>query len=197
MVDLADLDGKTEITLRARATGSVPEAAAMLAGMEVGWVQSLRCLDDYLTGAADRQIVLMRLLEASPEQVFEVFTTPEHVAAWWGPDGFTITIESMDVRPGGSWLFTMHGPHGVDHPNLIEYQEVTPADRLAFLHRGTPEDPTFHAVITFDRFMGNTVLTMKSVFATAADRDMVVEKYGAIEGGNQTLDRLVAYVASR
>jgi uncharacterized protein YndB with AHSA1/START domain len=58
-----DHDGKTEITVHERADALIPEAALMLAGMEIGMVQSLRRLDDFLTGAADRQIVLTRMLE--------------------------------------------------------------------------------------------------------------------------------------
>ena len=42
-----------------------------------------------------------------------------------------------------------------------------------------------------------TVLTMRNVFATTEERDLVVEKYGAIEGGNQTLDRLGEYLTSK
>jgi len=196
-IDLGDLDGKTEIRLRSKAVGFVPEAEAMLGGMELGWVQSIRCLDDYLTGAVDRQIVLMRLLAAPPEKVFEVWATPEHVAAWWGPAGFSLTTEAMDVRPGGEWRFTMHGPDGVDYQNLIVYEEVAPPERLVYVHSGLPsdEDPAFRTTVWFDEYVGNTVLTMKMVFETAEGRDMIVKKYNAIEGGNQTLDRLVAYVA--
>jgi uncharacterized protein YndB with AHSA1/START domain len=196
-IELTDLDGKTEIRVRASAFGLADGSDVALAGMELGWVQTLRRLDDHLTGAAERQIVLMRLLEAKPAEVFEVWTTPEHVAAWWGPQGFTLTTESMEVRPGGTWRFVMHGPDGVDHPNVIEFDEVVPPERLTFLHLGEPDDPAFRAVVTFDEYLGSTLLTMRSVFETAGDRDLVVDRYGAIEGGNQTLDRLVAYVAER
>jgi uncharacterized protein YndB with AHSA1/START domain len=196
-VDLVELDGKTEIHLRARAVALVPEADPALGGMELGWTSSLRCLDDHLTGAVDRQIVLMRMLEASPERVFEVWTTPEHVAAWFGPDGFTLTTDAMDVRPGGEWVFTMHGPDGVDYPNRVVYEVVDAPTLLVFLHGGEPDDPPFRQTVTFDPFMGGTLLTMKAVWDRAEDRDRNVERSGAIEGGEQTLDRLAAYVAGR
>ncbi len=44
-------DGKTRLTLVAHAVGLVPYAPAMLAGMEVGWSQSLDKLDELVTGA--------------------------------------------------------------------------------------------------------------------------------------------------
>ena len=198
-IDLTDRDGKTEIRVRATGWALIADAVAALAGMELGWVQMLRCLEDHLTGAADRQMVLMRLLDATPQEVFDVWITPEHVGAWWGPDGFTTTTEHMDVRPGGEWRFVMHGPDGVDYPNLIEYEEVAPPERLTFRHSGAPEDdhPSFRSTVTFDEYMGSTIVTMKAVFDTVEDHDLVMTKVQAEEGGNQTLDRLVAYVASR
>jgi uncharacterized protein YndB with AHSA1/START domain len=51
----------------------------------------------------DREIVISRVLDAPRELVWEVWTDPRHVVHWWGPDGFTTTIETMDVRPGGVW----------------------------------------------------------------------------------------------
>jgi uncharacterized protein YndB with AHSA1/START domain len=195
-VTLADHDGKTELTVHERAVALIPEAAAMLGGMEVGMAQSLRKLDDVLTGAVDRQIVLSRMLQAPRERVFEVWTEREHVERWWGPNGFSVTTHEMDVRPGGSWRFTMHGPDGVDYPNLITYEEILRPEMLVLMHTAPGEaDPGFRATVTFDDFAGMTVLTMRSVFASAAARDEVVAKYDAVEGGNQTLDRLVAYLS--
>ena len=198
-IDLAERAGGTELRLRARGVALVPDAVPMLGGMELGWVQSLRCLDDHLTGAADRQLVLMRMLAAPPARVFEVWCAPEHVASWWGPDGFTLTTHEMDVRPGGAWGFTMHGPDGIDVENHIEYEVVEPPSLLRSFHRGALEDddPPFRTTVTFDDWAGNTVLTMKSVFATAEELDLVLTKFDAAEGGEQMLDRLVAYVATR
>jgi uncharacterized protein YndB with AHSA1/START domain len=198
-ITLVDHDGKTEITLRATGTARTPEAVAMLAGMEAGWSQSLQRLDDHLTGAADRQIVLLRLLEAPPAEVFEVWTDADHLARWWGPSGFTTTTHEFDVRPGGIWRFTMHGPDGVDYPNTITYEEIAPPARLVYLHQGASDDehPPFRTIVSFDAMGDQTVLVMRVTFASAEDRDMVMEKFGALEGGNQTLDRLVSYVAER
>jgi uncharacterized protein YndB with AHSA1/START domain len=195
-VTLTEHDGKTELTVEETADALVPEAVAMLGGMEIGMSQSLRRLDDLVTGAIDRQIVLTRFLEAPRERVFEVWTSPEHLAAWWGPNGFSLTTHEIDVRPGGSWRFTMHGPDGVDHPNRLTYEEIVRPELLVYRHDGLPEDedPSFRGTVTFDDFGGLTILTMRNVFQTTAARDETVEKYDAVDGGNQTLDRLVAYV---
>jgi uncharacterized protein YndB with AHSA1/START domain len=197
-VTLGDNGGKTEITVSERAEALIPEAVMMLAGMELGLTQSLRHLDDFLTGSFDRLISLTRMIEAPRELVFDAWTSDEHLSQWWGPNGFTLTTEDIDVRPGGRWRFMMHGPDGVDYPNELLYEEVVRPERITFEH-GAPgtDHPTFRGVITFDEFMGNTVLTMKSVFQTKEHMDEVVERYGAIEGGNQTLDRLVGYVTEQ
>lgn len=147
---LADHGGKTEITLHSRAVALTPEGVLMLGGREAGWSQSLRSLEDVLTGSVDRQIVIMRMLEAPRERVFEAFTTRDQVEQWWGPDRFSVTTEQMDVRPGGIWRFTMQGP---------------------------------------------TIVTMKAVFDSTEARDLIVDKYNAIEGGTQTLGRLEAFLA--
>jgi len=196
-ITLVDRDGRTELTVHERASALTPEADMMLGGMEVGMVQSLRRLEAALAGVLDRQIVLLRMYEASPATVFEAWTTRSAVEKWWGPNGFTITVAEMDVRPGGTWRFTMHGPDGVDYPNLITYEDVSAPEQLVFRHEGAPDDPAFRSTVTFDDFGGMTVLTMRNVFATTEERDLVVEKYGAIEGGNQTLDRLGEYLTSK
>src|SRR5882757_8479554 len=55
------------------------------------------------------QLIYTRLLDAPRELVWEVWTKPEHLSAWWGPNGFTLTHKSMQVRKGSEWKFTMHG----------------------------------------------------------------------------------------
>jgi uncharacterized protein YndB with AHSA1/START domain len=145
---------------------------------------------------AGREIVIRRLIDAPRELVFKMYTRPEHTAHWWGPTGFTITTKSMDVRPGGTWRFTMHAPNGREFPNRTTYLEVVRPERLVFWHGNDSDDAAdrFHVTVTFDKQGQRTYLTMRSVFATAAERDKVVKEYNAIEGGNQTLDRLEAYL---
>jgi len=151
------------------------------------------------TRMADNEIVITRLLNAPRELVWEVWTNPRHVAQWWGPRGFTTTIEKMDVRPGGVWKHVMHGPDGTDYPNSSVFKEVVKPERIVFAHGGGKEGgpgANFVATWTFEAEDKNkTRITMRLVFKTAAERDEVVKAYNAIEGGNQTLDRLTEYVA--
>ena len=149
-------------------------------------------------GTADREIVTTRVFDAPRELVFEAWTRPDHVARWWGPRGFTTTTSEMDVRPGGVWRFVMHGPDGTDYKNKIVFVEVVRPERLAYKHSGEDEteDVRFYTTVTFADEGGKTRLTMRAVFETAAARDHAVEKYGAVEGGKQTLERLGEYLAA-
>ena len=145
---------------------------------------------------ADREIVTTRLIDAPRELVFEAWTDPEHVAHWFGPDGFTTITHSMDVRPGGVWRFTMRGPDGKNWPNVVTYEQVVRPERLVYLHGDETETDMFHNTVTFDDEGGKTALTMRAVFKTAAARDYVARERGAVEGGQQTISRLERYVRS-
>jgi uncharacterized protein YndB with AHSA1/START domain len=145
-----------------------------------------------------REIRLTRLLDAPRELVWRAWTEPEQVAQWWGPLGFTSTILEMDVRPGGVWRLIMRGPDGAEYPNRSVFLEVVKPERLIYDHGWDQEGAPamFRATVTFDQEGDKTRLTMHSLFPTAAARDEVVEKYYAIEGGNQTLDRLETHLAT-
>lgn len=189
-ITFRDVDGKTELHVKAQAVALVPEAAPMLGGMRAGWTQSLQCLDDVLTGALDRQMVISRLFQASREVVYAAWTDPEQLPEWYGPKGFTLTMQEMDVRVGGALRFIFHGPDGTDYPNDYVYDEVVPSERLVMTHA----DPRFISTVTFDDFMGMTALTLRVVFETASERDETVEKVNAIERGNETLDKLAQHL---
>lgn len=70
------------------------------------------------------ELYLTRLYHAPVKRVWEAWTDPKQVAQWWGPRGFTLTTRSKDVRAGGTWDYTMHGPDGVDYENLAKFLEV-------------------------------------------------------------------------
>jgi uncharacterized protein YndB with AHSA1/START domain len=119
------------------------------------------------------------------------------VVNWWGPNGFSTTIEKMDFRVGGVWKHVMHGPDGTDYPNKSVFTEIVRPERIRYSHGGgTKGKPgvQFEAAWTFDVVGKQTKVTLHQLFPTAADRDMVVKTYGAIEGGKQTLARLADYL---
>jgi uncharacterized protein YndB with AHSA1/START domain len=143
---------------------------------------------------SDREIIISRVFDAPRELVWEAMTNPKHVVNWWGPHGFTTTIEEMNVKPGGFWKHVMRGPDGTNYPNKSLFTEVTKPERLVYVHGGSKEGgPGVHFVATwtFEALEGNqTRLTLRQVYPSAEDREMTVKTFGAIEGGKQTLERL-------
>jgi uncharacterized protein YndB with AHSA1/START domain len=144
------------------------------------------------------QILVTRIISAPRELVFDAFTTPEHVAKWWGPNGFTTTISEMNVKPGGIWQLVMQGPDGRKYPNKIEFIEVVKPERIVFKH--LPEFETdkvnHHTNITFEDLGNKTYVVMTLTFESPEERNRVSKEYGAIEGGHQTLGRLEEFISS-
>jgi uncharacterized protein YndB with AHSA1/START domain len=141
----------------------------------------------------NREVVLQREVPFARELVWRAMTDPAHVNRWWGPDGFRNEDVTMDFRVGGLWTFTMVGPDGTRFPNRVHFKELTPPARMLFDH-GDDQRVWFETTITLDATDAGTRVTIRQVFPTQAERDEVVEKYGAVEGGQQHLAKLEAYL---
>ncbi len=149
------------------------------------------------SATADREITISRIIDAPRELVFEAFTEVRHLSQWWGPAGFTTTTRSFEFRVGGVWDFVMHGPDGTDYQEWITWTEIVPPEEIALLHGEYRDDPNaFASVLTFAPAGAATRIEMRTVFRTREQRDEAVEKYHAIEGGQQTLGNLAAYVTA-
>ncbi len=145
-----------------------------------------------------RVLIATRIFDAPRELVFAAWTDLEHLKQWWGPNGFSTTTHSIDVRSGGVWRFVMHGPDGRDYQNRITYDEVVKPERLVYHHGGGDdvEPVQFRVTVTFEDLGGKTRLTMRALFPSAEERTRVVKQYGADEGMVQTLARLQQHVAA-
>lgn len=146
----------------------------------------------------DREVVITRVIDATRERVWKAWADPEQVAVWWGPYGFKTTTQGREFKPGGTWKHTMIGPDGVGYPNFVKFEEVAEPERIVYTNAGAKKgeyDVRFRTTVTFKAVGDKTELTMRTVFDTAAMREMVVRKFGAIEGGRQTLSRLASHLA--
>lgn len=147
------------------------------------------------TQAKTNEIEITRLYDAPVKAVWDAWTDPDQVAQWWGPRGFTLTTHSKDLRPGGHWHYTMHGPDGTDYPNKTHYFEVEPYSRLVYDH-GAAEDrpPLFRVTVVFTEIEGKTRMEMKMTLPTpeaAEETKQFIKK----AGGNATWDRLAEFLA--
>lgn len=147
---------------------------------------------------SNRELSITRLLNAPRELVFRVWTEPEHVAKWWGPNGFSNTIHEMNVKQGGLWRLTMHGPDGRDYPNEIIYLEVVKPEKLVYRHTGAEgtEPVMHHVTVTFEAQGDKTIVHMKMIFSSAEELARLNEEYHADSGLVQTFGRMETYIST-
>jgi uncharacterized protein YndB with AHSA1/START domain len=131
-----------------------------------------------------------RRIDAPRARVFAAFKDPAQFTRWWGPNGFTSTFEAFDFRPGGQWKFTLHGPDGKDYPNVNEFAEIVPDERVVIQH---VEGHWFELTITLTDEDGGTGVDWSMEFPDAAERASL-EPYVA-PANEQNLDRLTAVVS--
>lgn len=142
-------------------------------------------------------LVLERVVDVPRELVWAAWTKPEHIVHWFAPKPWTTTHCEIDLRPGGTFSFTMRSPEGKDFPNIGCVLEVVPLKRLVWTDALLPgyrpsAKPFFTAIIALEKQGKGTHYT-----ATAIHRDeegrAQHEKMGFHEGWGQCLDQLVAY----
>lgn len=145
--------------------------------------------------SGSKDIHLVRLYDAPLRAVWDAWTDPAQTAQWWGPRGFTLTTHSKDLRTGGNWSYTMHGPDGTDYPNTTLYLDVTPLAKLVYDHGGHADrPPMFRVTVLFAERDGKTRMDMTMHFADpdAARQAGIFIKQA---GGNATWDRLAEFLA--
>jgi uncharacterized protein YndB with AHSA1/START domain len=144
--------------------------------------------------AADREIVVTRLIDAPRELVFAAFTEREHIEQWWAPKG--AATHEMDVKPGGIWRYSQPARDGSPTPFKVKFIELDKPTRLVYDYgtdAANAPDPV-RTTVTFEEEDGKTKVTLQLLFVTAAERKQAV-KYGAIVGAMQALETLADYLA--
>ncbi len=146
---------------------------------------------------SDREILIEREVDAPRELVWRSFTSADELALWWGPTGFTTETDSIDVKPGGQWVYTMRGPDGQTYPNLITYQEVSEPSRLVYKHGGKvdAEPVNFVTEADFEEISPTrTRVRLRMVFESKSSKDFVTREYGALEGAKQHIQGLADHL---
>src|SRR4051812_2909661 len=112
--------------------------------------------------SADCEIVISRIIKTSCEAVFHAWTDKDILRKWWGPKGFTNTFHEFDLRHGGRWRFTMHGPDKGKYENEVEFLQIEKPSLLAWQRIS---QPIFRVVTTFEATAeGFTKLTFRMQF---------------------------------
>lgn len=132
------------------------------------------------------EIISSRVLKANVKTVYESFENPEHLAKWWGPEGFTNTFHEFDLRPGGKWILTMHGPDKGNYENSSEFTIVNPLQLVACKRFSKP---LFAMEVQFEKIEDfKTRILFKMTFDSAEETEKM-RKY--VEPKNEeNFDRL-------
>ena len=140
------------------------------------------------------EIRITRIFDAPVQAVWNAWTDPEQVAQWWGPRGFTLTTHSKDLKSGGNWSYTMHGPDGVDYPNKTHYLEVEKYAKLIYDHGGNDDrPPLFRVTVLFSDIKGKTKMEMSMTLPTPEAAEET-RKFIKAAGGDSTWDPLAEYL---
>lgn len=139
-----------------------------------------------MTDNSNREIRTITTLKASIELVWDAWTDTDLLTRWWGPKGFTSTIHNLELKEGGEWRLTLHGPDGTNYPNRSIFKEVVPSKKISFEHF----NPHFFTTAIFEPKGKETVLTWIMEFETPEMRDIIVKAHNAEEGQRQNVERL-------
>jgi len=141
------------------------------------------------------ELLITRVFDAPRALVFAAWTRPEHLARWWGPQGFVNVAWEMDVRPGGAWFRRMQAPDGALYAKHGVYREVVAPERLVFTYvnqaaDGTQDRETL-VTVTFEEQGARTLLTLHHTgFESVEARD-------AHQGGwSSCMERFAEYLAA-
>ena len=159
--------------------------------------------NDSTDAQGDRQIIITRIFDAPRELVFKAWTSPEHVAQWWGPKGFTTRVTELDLRPGGKWHYVMIAPDGTAYPVKGVFREIVPLERIVtsdefdqgfekIVNADLPRGIVMTAV--FEDLDGKTKLTLWIMHESIEDRHKH-EQMGVIAGWNSSFDCLDEFLA--
>lgn len=123
-----------------------------------------------LTALTECEIVTTRIFQADIEKLFEAWTNPDLLQQWWGPAGFTNTFHEFDLRPGGRWRFTMHGPEKGHYENEVEFLKI---ERPTLLAWNRISKPLFRVVTSFEKMADNQT---KVIFRMQFDSEEACNK---------------------
>jgi uncharacterized protein YndB with AHSA1/START domain len=167
------------------------------------------CIVSFMT--EHRDIVLVRNLHAPVEEVWQAWTDPGVFRQWWGPTGFTCEFATLDLRPGGRFVWNMHAPAemgGFDMYTAGTIERVVPHERIEFSQGladrdGNPIDPTSLGMpADFPTSIASELqfrATPNGTELTAIEREWAVgqERDRSESGLSQCLDKLEALLAAR
>jgi uncharacterized protein YndB with AHSA1/START domain len=137
---------------------------------------------------AATEIGISRTFPAPRDLVWQAWVDPAQIAAWWGPEHFTVPPDSVgvDLRPGGVYHLTMVDPQGNEYPVRQEIVEVEAPSLLVFVHEAVPEHGLTDPVHTRIEFHDDGTETRVEITTGPYSAEMGPN---ATQGWNEQLDK--------
>jgi uncharacterized protein YndB with AHSA1/START domain len=164
------------------------------------------------TESGTRELVIARVFNAPRALVWKALTEPDRLEQWWGPKGFTTRVHKLELRPGGTWLYSQRTPDGLELFGKWVYREIVAPERLVSVAsftdaKGDPARNPFEpnwplemlSTATFTEHEGCTTITVRTVpvNATESERKSFEDGLKSMEQGfGSAFDRLDEYLAS-
>ncbi len=147
-----------------------------------------------VTTPADREIVMTRVFDAPRRLVWDAYTSPKHLPHWMlGPEGWTMPVCEVDLRPGGQWHFVWRRSGGSEMGMRGVYKEITPPERLVSTESWGGEWPETLNTLVLSEKDGKTTITVTVLYPSKEARDAALQT-GMKEGASQSFDRLAEYL---
>jgi uncharacterized protein YndB with AHSA1/START domain len=148
------------------------------------------------TTPSDVELVTTRIFDAPRTLVFAAWTEPEHVAPWMlGPEGWTMPICQIDLRPGGAWRFGWRQADGTEMEMRGTYLEVAPPEKLVVTESWGGDWPDTRNTLVLDEKAGKTTMTLTVLYPSREARDRAIAtgmKHGMSASFDRLADRLVS-----
>lgn len=139
------------------------------------------------------ELLMTRTFDAPRVLVWSAFTDPRHLPHWQtGPDGFTMPVCEIDLRPGGRWFYLWRNAQGREFTATGTYGDVEPPQRFVQLTVVNGEANT--STTTFSEEDGRTTVKVLSRYVSEVSREQAL-KYARM-GAASSYTRLDTYLAS-
>jgi uncharacterized protein YndB with AHSA1/START domain len=142
---------------------------------------------------SDREFVLTHEFDAPAAKVFAAYTDPQQVPKWWGPRGAAVRVETMDLRPGGSWRFVQRSPDGREFAAGGTYLEVKPVTCLVYTFEVEGQAQKVTTTVELQETGGKTRATITFLCETKEQMDAML-KYGAVAGTHAAFKQLADHL---
>lgn len=146
----------------------------------------------------DTEVVITRVVDAPRRIVFDAWTVPRHISRWMlGPDGWSMPVCEIDLRPGGSWRYVWRKTNEAEMEMTGTVREVVPPERYVTTESWGPEWPETVNTLVLIEAEGQTTMTLTITYPSKEAREAALRTgmKDGMERSFQRLDQLVGDIA--